>query len=343
MQGIAARCRMGAKRAAYRSGLLGGIHARRNSRTLTAVMFHRVLEPADERWPGADARYTVTPALLGECIEFFRRHYELVDGNAVTGACLGEATLPSHALLVTFDDGWADTAEYALPVLRGHECPATVFVPPPVVGSRTGFWQEQVFAAWKLGTVGEAELERAWTEADGEAPPPPGWRDESNVRELIARLRATDREVRDATVDRLTAAATEPRPQMVSLEQLRELRDAGLELGAHGMSHEPLAELSTASEEIRESRRRLSELLDGAPVRSMSFPHGSYDEPALATARDEFDAVYTSDGRLNPTPAGRLESPVLGRIGIVGAEIADTGGRLRPELLALRLFRRPAG
>lgn len=331
------------KRAAHASGLLGSFHRRRNAETLTVVMFHRVLDEGDERWATADPWYTVSSSFLRDGIGFFREHYELVDGAAVAQACRGDGELPERALLVTFDDGWADTAECALPVLSELECPAVVFVPPTVVGSRLPFWQEQVFAAWKLGAVDAEELERTWTAAGNGAPSPADWRDQSSVRSLIRRLGGVDPAARAALVEPIAATAPPSRPEMVTLEQLHELHSAGLEIGGHGLTHERLAGKADAAHEIRESRVQLSELLGGEAIVSMSFPHGSYDDAALAVARAEYEVVHTSVTTLNPTEDGRLTSPVLGRIGIGAPELADGNGRLRPERLALWLFRRPIG
>lgn len=47
----------------------------------------------------------------------------------------GEATqAPERAVVVTFDDGWADMYEHALPVLTRYEIPATLFVPSRLLG-----------------------------------------------------------------------------------------------------------------------------------------------------------------------------------------------------------------
>ena len=39
------------------------------------------------------------------------------------------APLPEKAVLITFDDGYRDTLENALPVLQKHGYPAVIFVP----------------------------------------------------------------------------------------------------------------------------------------------------------------------------------------------------------------------
>ena len=101
-------------------------------------MFHRVLGAGDERWAHADPRYTITDEQLEQCIEFFGNHYTLVDIAAVQAAARGQQALPARALLVTFDDGWADTEEYALPVLLRRRCPAVVVVVSSAVGASHG-------------------------------------------------------------------------------------------------------------------------------------------------------------------------------------------------------------
>lgn len=47
--------------------------------------------------------------------------------------------LPAKPVMITFDDGYAGTAQYALPVLRRHGFPATVFLPTALLGKQNGW------------------------------------------------------------------------------------------------------------------------------------------------------------------------------------------------------------
>ena len=187
---FAARPRL--KRLSYVSGALRHYHRIRNRETLTVVTFHRVLAAGDERWRYADPRYTMTDELFDACIAFFHDHYAVVDSHGVAAAARGEEQLPARSLLLTIDDGWADTEEYALPVLRRTGCAATVFVNVSAVGASAPFWQSRVFAAWRLGAADDARLAKVWSAAAPGAPPPDNWRSVDSIRSLIARLRPLD-------------------------------------------------------------------------------------------------------------------------------------------------------
>jgi peptidoglycan/xylan/chitin deacetylase (PgdA/CDA1 family) len=64
---------------------------------------------------------------------------------------------------------------------------------------------------------------------------------------------------------------------VMSWEQLAEIRDAGIEIGAHAHVHRPLDEVPIA--EVRQDVRRCKEILEdglGIEVRGFAYPHGYY-------------------------------------------------------------------
>ena len=141
------------KRALYRSGLLGLYHRLRNRRALTVIMFHRVLTEQDPRWPSCDPDYTLEAGLLERCLAFFRRHYNVVSADEVLAARRDGTPLPDRALLITFDDGWADNHAHALPRLRNANMPALLFAVADAIDRDEPFFQERLIAAFRLGRV----------------------------------------------------------------------------------------------------------------------------------------------------------------------------------------------
>jgi peptidoglycan/xylan/chitin deacetylase (PgdA/CDA1 family) len=92
---------------------------------LPVLMYHSVSEA-----PPASARaLSVRPAVFGAQLGYLRR-------EGFTGLTFGELgrrrrtgePLPARPIVLTFDDGYADLIEEALPKLIEHGFPATVFV-----------------------------------------------------------------------------------------------------------------------------------------------------------------------------------------------------------------------
>jgi len=308
----------------YRAGFLGLLHRKRNRRTLTAVMFHRVLSAGDPRWTGADPEYTLETSLFEQCIEFLQQHYNFVSLQDVLDARANLRPLPDRALLVTFDDGWADNAEYALPILHAKRIPAVMFVVADAVGTQQPFWQERLRSA----------------ELRGFAAPPPfdSW------SAVHAALQAMPADHRSQWMLEHDEALDDAQRQMVDLADLVNLQDGGVALGLHGKSHVPMREAADLHAELEGARETLGNLLAEAgrpaPSATMSFPHGSYDAIVADKARAAgYQLAFTSVPGLNaidPSP-----SWLLARTGFEAAAVTDMEGRFRPYLLALYLFRRP--
>jgi len=309
-----------AKQICYRAGLLRAYHRLRNRRTLTAVMFHRVLPVGDPRWASADPLWTVSASLFRECLEFFAAEYHPVGLDDVLRAHRGGAALPDRALLITFDDGWADNEDCALPLLRAAGLPAAVFVVADAVGRRY-LWQEALRSTSRSGTLAVA------------------------AEPLINTLYDYEPHARAALLEELIPARNqEGTPDMLSAAQLRHLHEAGVAIGSHGLAHVPMSRVKDPLEECRLSRDRLAQALAGMPGNvpvAFSFPHGIYGDAALEAARQAgYELLFTSDTVLNHTdvPNG---GGVLGRIDIAAHEICGADGRLRAERLSCWLFLRP--
>jgi Polysaccharide deacetylase len=66
--------------------------------------------------------------------------------------------LPPRSLLITFDDGFADNIEYALPLLRMHCVSATVFITSDVIGREERLWTEDLLWASAAGLIRQREI-----------------------------------------------------------------------------------------------------------------------------------------------------------------------------------------
>jgi len=91
--------------------------------------------------------YGVPPArFAAQLDELAARGWSFVDLQAVLDAIAGRCALPSRALLVTFDDAYADLLGEAAPLLRERGIPAVVFAVSGLTGE-TNTWDTGIGAS----------------------------------------------------------------------------------------------------------------------------------------------------------------------------------------------------
>lgn len=331
-----------ARKCLYASGALGLYHRLRNGDSLTVVMFHRTLRADDPRWASCDPDYTLGEDLFVDSLAFFKRHYRVVSLDDVLRARRAGAGLPPRALLITFDDGWLDNVDYALPALQRAGLPAVMFVAADAVGARQPFYQERIIAAWRLGKLTVDAFAATMAEHGGARPDRDGI---AGLRPLIAQLESMTSAQRSAVLQRHADALDDGEQHMIDVADLARLRAGGMELGLHGKSHVPMLRAENLDAELGGARAAMAAMLDApeglaSPAcATMSFPHGSFDEAIAARAREAgYELLFTSVPVLNSV--GRQPSWLLGRTGYEADTVADRDGSFRPDLLAWYLFRR---
>ncbi|MGI8421992.1 MAG: polysaccharide deacetylase family protein [Gaiellaceae bacterium] len=92
-------------------------------RALRVLMYHKVNDRPENPLSVPVGLFDEQMALLRE------RGYAVVSLDAVLDHVAGRAPLPACAVLITFDDGYRDNLENAMPVLQRYGYPGVVFVP----------------------------------------------------------------------------------------------------------------------------------------------------------------------------------------------------------------------
>ena len=182
----------------------------------------------------------------------------------------GTATAEPRTLLITFDDGYRNFGELALPLLTEFGFRATLFVPVDFVGKRP-LW-----------------LERDWT----------------LTQPLLDDVGMSSEERRALEVS-TTALLREP---LMDWSELRALSSAGIDIQSHGAAHYFLTTLPLAlvSDDLVRSRKVLEDRL-GLPVPTIAYPYGDSNPEVAAAARDAgFDIGFVSDH--GPRDARRMMS-----------------------------------
>ncbi len=227
---------------------------------------------------------TVSPADFdGQMAVLAQRFNPLPLSELCAGLDRGE--LPPRAVVVTFDDGYANNLEAALPSLAAHGVPATLFVATGYIGERREYWWDELERLVAVGVAGHAapwlELvageRRLGCAMDASGPAVQGiaeWlkaQPVDSVEDVLGQLRGW------AGVDGVPAPRATHRP--LTLDELREIAASPqIEIGAHTSRHPRLGSQNPGvqRDEIERSRSDLAAWLGAAPA-SFAYPFGNPD------------------------------------------------------------------
>lgn len=272
----------------------GGSRAR-----LSVLILHRVLARPDPLFPGE-----IHAQQFDQICAWLAAWFQVLPLDEALRR-LPTGQLPRRALAITFDDGYADNHDVALPILKRHGLSATFYV-------ATGFlnggrmWNDSVIEALRLSP--QAQLDLQGTPLAplgvlelGEAGMDPARRRRA-IDRVIAAIKYRPLAERQDCVQALAerAGAALPLDLMMSSAQVRGLREQGMLVGAHTVSHPILATLTAAQAraEIGGSKDWLEGLL-GESVRQFAYPNGKPGEDYLPESVDivrglGFDAAVST-------------------------------------------------
>lgn len=235
---------------------------------LAVLMYHRVLTMPDALTGEVHASdFDVQMRALRECFNVLPL-VEAVDR-------LAHGTLPARAVAITFDDGYADNALVAVPILKKHGLHATFFVADGYLNGGRMF-NDTVIEAVRRARGPALELSVAGLPATL----PVGSVDEKRAAlgRILASIKYLQPEQRLAAVEQIAHAAGAPLPHdlMMNDGQVRGLVAAGMDVGGHTINHPILnsVDLETARREIEGNRRALGRMLGRLPE-MFAYPNGA--------------------------------------------------------------------
>jgi len=314
------------------------------------LRYHRVAGSAADPMPLA-----VTPEEFDAQVRFLRARCRLVAPREIVEAVAEERPLLAGTIAITFDDGYEDNFSNALPILKRYDAPAAFFVAAGWIGSTQMLWWDRIH-----------EFVR---QAAREGAPPTGWESlprpvaaalaSAHLRvpagaaalehELVAALRSLRLvpEALDHLVEQIAESlgADEPDPERyhpMNWEQVVLLRQAGMEIGSHTMTHARLASVPAerAHDELEESKKTIEKKL-GEPIDLLAYPAGD-------TSRDVAElAVEVGYGAAFTTEAGPIlpgdDALSLRRIGVWSGGYDGAFGGFSPSVFGLQIGRLARG
>lgn len=267
---------------------------------LSILIFHRVLAQPDPLFPTeVDAlRFDRLMALVA------RAFHVLPLGEAVRR--LDDGSLPPNALSITFDDGYADNHDTALPILQRHGLPACFFIATGFLDGGRMF-NDSVIECMRHSSVSRIDLGEFGLGAFALGTPALAVQAIGQLLPVIKYMGLAERQAALQRLAHICRPKALPDDLMMTRAQVRAMHAAGMEIGAHTVQHPILSRVddAVAEREMVCSRDELQALVH-APVSLLAYPNGrpdrDYDHRHAAMARrlGFAAAVSTAPGTATP-------------------------------------------
>lgn len=237
---------------------------------LSILIFHRVLPSPDPLFPDE-----VHSRTFDDMCGWIREWFNVLPLD-VAVAGLKTGTLPARAACITFDDGYADNHDIAMPILQRHGLTSTFFI---ATGYLDGgiMWNDVLIEAVRRTRQSALDLGVLLGDDSGAVAVTSTNDKRLAIQALLGKIKYLPPEARGALCAAIAAQAgiAVPTDLMMRSDQVQALHRGGMQIGAHTVSHPILARLSNgeAMDEIARSKRALEDLLQES-VGLFAYPNG---------------------------------------------------------------------
>lgn len=262
-------------KALFAAGLLHAWQWVRNHllgrRGVIILAYHRLGVPSD-----TFLNMKVPPELFERQLRFLQRRFEVLSLDEAMQALRGSRRLKRDAVVLTFDDGYADNFALLYPILKKYGAPATIFLSVEAIECRDFMWWDKLASclsasANEILDLQDFALGRYVFSEESKA---------SVCTELIARMKRLPRTERDRVLEAVRQRLDVTREpgesdRMLTWEEAQEMNGGLVTFGSHGMSHTILTNLREEDVrwELQTSRRIMQDRLGSVPD-FYAFPNG---------------------------------------------------------------------
>ena len=224
----------------------------------------------------------------------------------------GEEPTVRNALVLTFDDGYTNNFDYALPIMNSFDVPGVFYVPTIHVDEQLPFWFDRLDFALQKASEDCEEFDLAGVVHKGTDVTRKSlralfenFRNELKKREIseqefIGELNRIAENLEEKSGCSIANLKDDPWSAVASWEQLRTANSQeSVTIGSHSVSHTRLyfANNDTVVVELTQSKRRIESEIE-SPCSHFAYPNGAYDnfsKQQVALAGYE-SAVTTEQG-----------------------------------------------
>jgi peptidoglycan/xylan/chitin deacetylase (PgdA/CDA1 family) len=298
---------------AYFSGMIDELAAARtgirNQPRIIILGYHRLVENFQESSKIAIPSLLTSVATFRRQLDLMLKKFDCITLDDAIEAIAGRLKLSRDAVVLTFDDGYRDFYDLALPTLRSYKLPSAIFVATDLIGGNEPLIHDQVYYLI-------CELSRRHRPLPHLPPLPAIASIQATARKAISNgdnyqamraLLELPRAQLQTLIDEIKCDLNFTNDQfpdeykMLTWPMLREIAAANITIGAHTCNHLllTLENVEKVTLEIANSKRALEEGLN-LSIDHFAYPDGRYNDQVIGIVRAAgFRSASTIEDRPN--------------------------------------------
>jgi peptidoglycan/xylan/chitin deacetylase (PgdA/CDA1 family) len=259
-------------------------------RTPLVVGYHRVVEDFDASAQTSIPSMLISRGMLEQHLDWIGKRYRFVGLDELGVLLESGRALDEPIAAITFDDGYQDFYDHALPVLHKKGVPAALFVVTGLVGTTRAQIHDKLYLLLsKRRGRAPLKVEMPMPDIAGMTPYPATRKlvEDASLAVLEQVIRALEQE--NSLPEHLFTHS-------LNWETLGRIHHSGIVVGSHTKTHVVMTNETSACvlDETTGSRQELERKL-GTVVRHFAYPSGIYNSASVgAVAAAGYRFGYTS-------------------------------------------------
>lgn len=291
------------------------------NQNLTVLMYHYVRDLKHSRYPSIKG---LDVSLFKEQVAFLKKHYSFVTIEEVIAATQGTHKLPSHAVLLTFDDAYIDHFTCVFPILKNEGVQGAFYAPVKAVTQHKVLDVNKIH--FILASTSEEKMPSLLKEIGllldkhREAYHLENYEyyykklvqlSRFDTKEVVFVKRLLQVELVEELRNIITTELFEKivgveenafsRELYMSVDQMKYMVSAGMHIGSHGYDHYWLGSLSKEKQEveIKESLKFIEDIGGDTKQWTICYPYGNYNDDTITLLKENHCALgFTTEVKL---------------------------------------------
>jgi peptidoglycan/xylan/chitin deacetylase (PgdA/CDA1 family) len=232
-------------------------------------------------------------------IKLLSKWYEVISIDELMDCLDSEENIEKPKVVVTFDDGYRDNYNNAFPILKKYNVPASIYLVSGVIDTEKELWLERIETL--LIHTSKVSIDNMdLLDAESVDISTLAKKKDINIRlsRILKRMEVESREAAVKSLEKylLPDGYLQPSRKMLSWQEVREMMEHDVTIGAHTVSHPILSQISSADaeSEISNSKTQIEKRI-GQRVGHFALPNGGMKDFSPDVIRHIQNAGFSSN------------------------------------------------